>query len=705
MDYRVLKDNQLFLLTDKNGDIPPNHAYGLGLYKQDTRFLSEMSLTINNKNLILLKSEADGAYKSSMLLTNPHMEKGDGEVELWRESIEVERSRFISGDVLYETIRAKSYYPKTVNFSLELSLEADFADMFIVRGFQHGEVGVKRKTHACEQMLVFGYDGSDQLERTTQITWESATDATIDGNTITFPFELSHEEVKEITVKVVPLVGDEERTPLPKEEAYDHLKSLYKEWNDSATKVKTDHVAFNRLIDQGIQDLRVLSTDVGYGPFFVAGLPWFGVPFGRDSLIAALQVLPFQPEIAKGTLRTLAHYQGTKKDEWRDEEPGKIMHEIRYGELANTNQVPFTPYYGTIDATPLFLILLSEYVSWSKDTELFKELLPNVERALDWIDQYGDRDQDGFVEYHQESSKGIANQGWKDSADSIVHRNGDYANSPIALAEVQGYVYQSKTGLAELYQAIGNDEKATQLKKEAERLKEAFNQAFWMEDVGYYAIALDEHKKQVGTITSNPGHVLYSGLIDEEKEEQVLHTLVSEKMFSGYGIRTMAEGEAGYNPMSYHDGSVWPHDNSMILLGMGAVQGNDQANLVIQGLIEASRSFEYERLPELFCGYSSKEGKPVPYPVACSPQAWAAGTPLTFIRTMLGLYPTIDDQALVLSPSFIDGLNEMQVMDLPLAKGKVSLEVKRKGQGYALKVLENTTGLDIEIQSESKIHI
>ncbi|WP_226577833.1 amylo-alpha-1,6-glucosidase [Halobacillus litoralis] len=704
MDYRVLKDNELFLLTDKSGDIPRDHPYGLGLYKQDTRFLSEMSLTINREPLILLKSEAGGTYESSMLLTNPHMEE-DGEIELWRESIEIERFRYISDDVLYETIQAKSYYPTPVSFSLELSFEADFADMFIIRGFQHGEVGTKQETKVEDDRLIFGYEGSDQLNRSTQVIWEPTSGAHAEGSTITFPFELVHEEVKEVTVRVVPLVGEEKKEALPASEAHQNLKKTYEEWNDTITKVITDHTPLNRLIERGVQDLRALSTDVGFGSFFVAGLPWFGVPFGRDSLIAALQTLPFKPEIAKGTLRTLAHYQGTKKDEWRDEEPGKIMHEIRYGELANTNQVPFTPYYGTIDATPLFLILLTEYVRWSKDLELFKELLPNVESALEWIDQYGDRDGDGFIEYHQESSKGIANQGWKDSADSIVHRNGAYAKSPIALAEVQGYVYQGRIGIAELYEAAGSSKKAEKLNAQAADLKKKFNESFWMDDVGYYAIALDEHKKQVGTITSNPGHVLYSGLIDEDKRRQVLDSLVSSTMFSGYGIRTMAEGEAGYNPMSYHDGSVWPHDNSMILLGMGYVQGHEQANIVIEGLIEASRSFEYQRLPELFCGYGKEEGKPVPYPVACSPQAWAAGTPLTFIRTMLGLYPTYDSRTITLSPSFVNGLNEMSVQDLPLAGGRVSFTIKRNEGQYEIDVTENTTGLNVSLYSDSKIHV
>lgn len=704
MDYRVLKDNEVFLLTDINGNIPLDHPYGLGLYKKDTRFLSEMNLTINGEQPILLKSEGGGTYETTMLLTNPHMEE-EGEIKLWRESVEIKRHRYVSQDVLYETIAVRNYYPKPLQFSIELSFDADFADMFLIRGFQAGEIGRKKPTIADEDSLVFSYQGADELIRKTKVTWEGNERTYIQEGTVVVPFELEHEEVKEVTFHIVPLFADERVNVLPRKEAFEQLENTYKEWNESITKISTDYLPLQRLVDRGIQDLQALSTNVGFGPFFVAGLPWFGVPFGRDSIISALQMLPFHPDIAKGTLRTMANYQGTKKDPWRDEEPGKIMHEIRYGELANTNQVPFTPYYGTIDATPLFLILLVEYVNWSKDVSFFNELLPNVEAALNWIDQYGDRDGDGFVEYHQEASKGIANQGWKDSADSIVHRNGEYANSPIALAEVQGYVYQARIGIAALYQSISEWEKSEKLRKQSQELKEKFNTAFWMEDKDFYAIALDEHKQQVGTLTSNPGHVLFSGILDDTRAEKVMDMLVSPTMFSGYGIRTMGEGEAGFNPISYHDGSVWPHDNSMILLGMGLMKGQKQANKVIQGLIEASIHFEYERLPELFCGYSKKAGKPVPYPVACSPQAWAAGTPLTFIRAMLGLYPDFNKEEIRIAPDFLEGINEIKLDNLFVGKGKLSIHVTRSENSYKVEVLRNSTGLNVQADTFSSIHV
>jgi glycogen debranching enzyme len=400
------------------------------------------------------------------------------------------------------------------------------------------------------------------------------------------------------------------------------------------SSVQTDLKQLEKLVKRGTDDLRVLLTDIGSGLFPVAGLPWFGVPFGRDSLIAALQLLPFNSNIAKATLKTMAFYQGTKVDPWRDEQPGKILHEIRYGELANTNQIPFAPYYGSVDSTPLFLMLLVEYVKWTRDLELVKQLEDNIERALNWIDEYGDRDGDLFVEYHQEAQKGIANQGWKDSGDSVVHRNGDL-QSPIALCEVQGYVYQAKKGISTIYGALGYGDKAEALDEQAERLKKEFNHVFWMEDVEFYAIALDEHKQQVGTITSNPGHLLQSGILSNDRAKKIANKIVNKNMFSGYGIRTMSKGEAGYNPMSYHNGSVWPHDNSMILLGLSKTNQKEDMKKVVQGLITASTHFEYDRLPELFCGYDDSIKNVVPYPVACSPQAWAAGTPLTFVQSLL----------------------------------------------------------------------
>jgi glycogen debranching enzyme len=697
MDYRVIKENDLFLLTDIKGNIPENHPYGLGLYTKDTRFLSKLDLRINDEEPILLYSDAAENYVATILLTNPHMEK-DGELILWRESVEIERKRFIYEGVLYETIKLKNYYPKPVQFEISVHMDVDFADMFIVRGFQTGTVGQCTGKTIEGNSFMFHYEGVDGVKRATKVIWNRQAKLASEQGEVVFVFSLDHAEEQSVTLMIQPQIGEEtERGIVSPEVALENLKASYVEWESNITKVTTDYEPLQRLVNRGIGDLRVLLTDLGYGQFPVAGLPWFGVPFGRDSLIAALQMLAFNPEVAKGTLLTMASYQGKNLDPWRDEQPGKIMHEIRFGELANTNQIPFTPYYGTIDATPLFLVLLTEYVKWTGDFDIVQQLKDNIDAALTWIDQYGDRDGDLFVEYYQESSKGIANQGWKDSDDSIVHRNGEYAKSPIALAEVQGYVYQAKMGLADIFEQLNETERAAELRDQAKALKEKFDEQFWMEDVQFYAIALDEKKQQVGTITSNPGHVLFSGMLDNERVNAVIATLLSPKMFSGYGIRTMGEGEAGYNPMSYHDGSVWPHDNSMILLGLSKLGRQDEVNIVIDGLIEAAAHFEYDRLPELFCGHSKDLGKPVKYPIACSPQAWAAGTPLVFIQSLLGLFPNSLKKEIYLSPTLLDSMSFLRVENISIGEGHLSLTVTRQGNEMKVEIEENTTGYKVVI--------
>jgi glycogen debranching enzyme len=699
MDYHVIKVNDLFLLTDEKGNIPENHYYGLGLYTKDTRFLSKFDLKIFGEEPVLLSSEAEQNYETSILLTNPHIEN-NGELQLWRESVEIKRHRFIYNGVLYESITLKNYYPQPVSIDFSLHVDADFSDMFIVRGFQNGQTGQKTGITKSNKTLTFHYLGADHVERSTHIDWDADAKTVTNNGDITFDVDLNHAEEKTITVQIAPTVGDLEPKTINKTEALQALQTSFENWRDQTTAVETDHKPSQRLIDRGIADLRVLLTDVGYGSFPVAGLPWFGVPFGRDSLIAALQMLPFNPEVAKGTLKTMAAFQGKKIDPWRDEQPGKIMHEMRFGELANTNQIPFTPYYGTIDATPLFLILLSEYIKWSGDLVLFEQLRENIEAALQWINDYGDRDGDGFLEYHQESAKGIANQGWKDSGDSIVHRNGEYAETPVALSEVQGYVYQAKTSLSDIFERLCEPEKANVLRNEAQKLKQQFERDFWMEEHNFLAIALDKNKKQIGTITSNPGHVLLSGMIDESKASSVIKTLMSQKMFSGYGIRTMGEDEAAFNPISYHNGSVWPHDNSLIILGMSKLGHQAEAKKVMEGLIDASAAFEYDRLPELFCGYNHR---PVKYPVACSPQAWAAGTPLTFVQALLGLFPNSLEKKVRISPSLLNDMNVIKVRGLAIGEGELDVTVYRDQGNSRITIEKNTTGFEIELEEKVKI--
>ncbi|WP_440961414.1 glycogen debranching N-terminal domain-containing protein [Paenibacillus nitricinens] len=696
MNYRVIKENDLFLMTDKSGDIPDNDQSGLGLYTRDTRFLSRMEIRINNQRPILLSSAADENYISTIRLTNPHMEE-DGKLILWRESVEIERTRFIYEGALYEAFKLTSYYPKAIQFDFSVLLDADFTDMFVIRGFQHGKLGSKTGERSAPGERVISYLGADELLRETKVKWDTQESRISETGEVHFDVELKHQESVEIAFFIAPMINGNEPLQHEPKEAMNKLRASYASWNASSTSISSDMPLFNKLYHRGVQDLRVLLTDLGYGQFPVAGLPWYSVPFGRDSLIAALQMLSSNPQIAKGTLLTMAAYQGQKEDEWRDEQPGKVMHEIRYGELAATNQVPFTPYYGTIDATPLFLLLTAEYYHWTGDLDFVSSLMPHLNAALNWIKEYGDYDKDSFVEYYQKSSKGIANQGWKDSADSVIHSNGDYAEAPIALVEVQGYVYQALTRLAPIFKSLGHEEQAEVMEKDAAQLRTRFEEDFWMNDEQFYAIALDKDKKRVDSVTSNAGHILMSGIASPERAKAVAARLVAPDLFGGYGIRTMSTAATGYNPMSYHDGSVWPHDNSLCLLGLSQSGFTEEAITVMQGLLNAADQFEYYRLPELYCGYSDQLGAPVPYPVACSPQAWAAGTPLTFVQALLGLQPNALTRQITIKPALLNGMNDLKVEQLQIGNGTLSLRVSRVDNEPKLEILSNQTGYELVI--------
>lgn len=691
MDYNVIKEGDLFLVTEKNGDILFNNNSGYGLYTKDTRFLSRMEFFVNGEKPTLLSSEADKSYLGTIHLMQDKKDVG---------AIELVRNRFINQGVLYERVSLINYFPKNIKIDFSAIFDADFQDMFIVRGFRTGEVGQKLATEYQKQKMVINYRGVDQLNRQTRINWDQPETSINEEGQVSFSFDLAPKEVKAITFTIIPTYGEEVASISSFEEALQGLENSYEQWQQETTRVKSNLTTFDDLYNRGVQDLRMLMTDIGYGDVPVAGLPWFAVPFGRDSLITSLFLLPLNPEKVKGTLRTLATYQGKKVDPWRDEQPGKIMHEIRFGELVTTNQAPFSPYYGTIDATPLFLVLIGEYYHWTGDLKFVEKLMPNIKAALQWINNYGYRDRSGFVSYHQEAEKGFPNQGWKDSSNSMVHENGEYATSPIALSEVQGYVYQAKKTMAPIFALMGEKQLAEELEEEANQLKVAFESTFWMENQDIYCVALDENERQVKSVTSNPGHLLMSELPSFERAQLVANRLIAEDMFNGFGIRTMSKDAAGYYPMSYHNGSVWPHDNAMCLIGFSKYGFKEEANVIITGLLEASKYFEYQRLPELFCGHDGELGYPVSYPTTCSPQAWSAGTSIAFLQAMLGLHPNALTKQVTINPSLPKEMDYLEVDNLRIGQGQLSLAIKRneqKTEGYIVEIKENTTGFKVDV--------
>jgi len=472
-------------------------------------------------------------------------------------------------------------------------------------------------------------------------------------------------------------------------------------WPVGAT-IETNHVLAERALERSRADLDLLvnggpATDERY---IAAGVPWFSCLFGRDSIITSLQLLAVRPEIAQATLSILARLQATEIDELRDAAPGKIMHELRTGELARTGEIPHTPYYGTVDATPLWLMLLDEYERWTGDSALVDRLWPNALAALDWLERYGDIDGDGFIEYQRRSERGLVNQGWKDSADSTRNRDGTLADGPIALVEVQAYTYAARRGVARLARLRGDEKLAAAQDVEADALRQRFEESFWMEDAGTYAMALDGAKHQVTGIASNAGHALWTGIADQERAARTAAVLTGRGMWSGWGIRTLSAETVGYNPIGYHLGTVWPHDNAICAAGFARYGLFEGTRLVCGALFEATAHFREARLPELFCGFERATSPlPVPYPVACSPQAWAAGSLYHLISATLGFRPFAHANRLELvRPALPRWLPSLRVRGLRVGAAEVDLEFGAQEQSISVEVLRRTADLDVVVR-------
>jgi glycogen debranching enzyme len=678
----AVKEGETFIYSDLEGDLDGGGDEGLGLYSRDTRFLSRFRMRISGRDPVLLSSSSERAYMSHVDLTNPDLFE-DGRVSVPQQTLNIRRIRAINGR-LFERARVKNYNAFPVRLELEFTFGADFADIFEVRGMASEVRGTLEEPTIEDGRIAFRYRGTDGVIRSTRIEFAGEPDSIEpDGDDVraTFRLRLGAYQTKLVGVTVLPVV--EEAVPVTKEfdVAVHELRRSYEEWERDSTQIVTDNEVFDQMLDRCLRDLRALYTITPEGAFLAAGIPWYVTLFGRDSMIASHQMLMVTPEPARQALTLLAATQGTRTDDWRDEQPGKILHEVRHGELTRTGITPHSPYYGSVDSTPWFLILLGQYFRWTGDEAFVRSLLPNAEAALRWIDRYGDMDGDGFVEYKTRSPVGIRNQGWKDSHDSIVHADGRMAEPPIALAEVQAYVYLAKLRMADAFSALGFRSRASDLVEQAAELRKRFNEAFWMEDEGFFAGALDADKRQVRTIMSNPGHGLYCDIIDRDKAEALSRRLLTSDMFSGWGIRTMSMEAAAYNPMSYHNGSVWPHDNALIAAGLKRYGFPRWTNRVATALFDAAIYADYLRLPELFCGFTRRSpNRPVSYPVACSPQAWAAGSPFLMLQAMLGVSARADEELLTVNqPQLPPWLNTVELRNLRVGSSKLSLVFRREG--------------------------
>lgn len=669
-DSLITKAGSLFVVCGPSGDLDAQANPGHGLYFHDTRYLSHATLRLEGRPLAVLLASAHRSDRSICELTNPELELADDTV-LPKGSLGIRRERLLDEEAT-ERVLVQNFSLRRLSLNLRFDFDAGFEDMFEVRGHERLRRGRLRRPAWFGDELVFGYEGADGRRRSTRLSFEPSPTRRESGQVV-YRVTLEPGGRSEIRVRVT--LSDEGEGPLESVPVPVRGHGML-----SSTRVETDNELFDRVMQRCFDDLRMLLTKERGEVFFAAGVPWFVALFGRDSLITALQTLCFDPAVAANTLELLAKYQGTRWDPARDEEPGKIPHELRVGELANLGEVPQTPYFGAVDTTPLFLVLLGEYVRWTGDVHLWHRLRENVERALAWVDEWGDSDGDGFVDYACRSPSGLLNQGWKDSGNAIVHRDGRLAEPPIALVEVQGFVYRAWLAAAWLFGLDGEIERAEVLRAKATSLRERFARAFWMPRRRYLALALEAGGRQVQSVTSNPGQALWAGIVEAQQATAVGRILLGPRMFNGWGIRTLAEGERAYNPIDYQVGSVWPHDNSLVVAGLKRYGQAEAAVRVFTGLFEAAALFPNFRLPELFAGFSrARYQVPVRYPVACSPQAWAAGALPYMLVSLLGLQgDALARRLWVVDPVLPSWLEEVRIPALKVGSATVDLEFRRR---------------------------
>ncbi len=677
----TLIDGKTFLSTNPSGDIMPPGAPDVGFFHDDTRFLSRLELRMSGHSTGLLSSSTEQSFLSQIELTTGRSTLRDT-YEIPENTIHIRREQVLSSDILYDFLTFENFNFHELELTIELAYEADYMDVFQVRGVARQQMGHYYRPLAHRDSLIFYYRGRDEVVRETVIHFSPCPDH-IEDATARWKLKLPPFKRFQLQTTITPLV-ENKRTRAGRPDFIQSLRArreAISKWESQSTQFESSNRIFDQLIRTCVGDFHALQIPDGREHVIGAGVPWFATMFGRDSIIAAFQSLLLNPQLACETLRVLARYQGKEKNDWRDEEPGKILHEYREGEMTKAGEVPFGPYYGSVDATPLWLVLLSEAFNWTADEHLVKDMLPHARRALEWIDQYGDADGDGFVEYLRRSPRGLVNQGWKDSWDANVHRDGENAKSPIALCEVQGYVYEAKYRMASLMRSFGDTALADKLKKDAAELVKRFEKAYWMPHCNFYAMGLDRDKRQLQVISSNPGHLLFTRMLPLERARAVTQRLMQADMFSGWGLRTMSRDERVFNPLSYHRGSVWPHDNSIAAHGMALYEFREAALQVFTGLFQAALNFRDYRLPELFCGIQRGEhDRPVQYPVSCWPQAWASGAVFLLLTSVLGIRPSAQRKELnVVNPTLPEWLDYLHIRNLRIGNSRVGLDFTRRG--------------------------
>ncbi|MBY4895713.1 amylo-alpha-1,6-glucosidase [Cupriavidus sp. AU9028] len=688
---RTLKHGDTFAVFDHNGDALSGPGSPEGIFHRDTRHLSHLYLTVDGARPLLLSSTLrDDNATLTCDLTNPDLFDDSGQLKLGHDLLHLRRSRFLWNGTCHERLAVRNYDDGPRSVTIELAFQADFADLFEVRGSRRQRRGEAHAPEVGADSVLLAYTGLDRRRRHTRIAFDPAP-TVLRGDSARFDLTLQPGEARMLFIEI--RCAEASAEPASRRAFFNAMREARRALRASSSRaaaVSTSNDIFNESIRRCVSDLYMLITDTAQGPYPYAGVPWFSTVFGRDALITALETLWLDPAIARGVLRHLAANQASESDPRADAEPGKILHEVRHGEMAELGEVPFRRYYGSIDSTPLFVMLAGAYLRRTGDLATIRELWPHIEAALRWIEEHGDRDGDGFVEYGRRTAEGLANQGWKDSHDSVFHADGALARGPIALAEVQAYVYGAWEAAAEMARRQGELQRAQQWAERAEALRREFDARFFDPQLGTYVLALDGDKRPCRVRSSNAGHALLTGIAYPERAEAVVRTLMSAPSFCGWGVRTIASTEARYNPMSYHNGSVWPHDNALIAAGLARYGYHREAARIFEGLFAASTYIDLRRLPELFCGFARQHTQgPTFYPVACAPQAWAAAAPLFMLQSCLGLgFDPGQTQITFAGPALPAFLDEVVLRNLAIDGGSADVALRRSGRHVVVDVLE-----------------
>jgi glycogen debranching enzyme len=698
----TLKGGDTFLVCDHFGDMAAEPGKPEGLYHHDMRHLSHLALRVCGAPALPLSADLrDDNLLLAIDLTNPGITR-EAAPRLPPDVLHISRTRFLRNGMLFERIALRNFDRTAHDVEVDLAFAADFLDLFEVRGTPRERRGTSRVDRVGTDMVVLAYTGLDDVTRRTRLLFRPAP-AILTASLSRHTLRLAGGDTMPIFLTVgCEEDGQSEDWPSAHRlffTAYRDIGRDRRRTLSRAARVATSSPPLNETFDRALADVAMLTSETPDGPYPYAGIPWFSTVFGRDGIITALEMLWLDPALARGVLMFLARHQATATDPATDAQPGKILHEMRHCEMARLGEVPFGLYYGSVDATPLFVILAGLYWERTGDRAVLDSLWPHILAALNWMKEFGDIDGDGFVEYAGRSDRGLANQGWKDSEDSVFHADGTLARGPIALVEVQAYVFAAQRFAARMARVIGDLALARRLKVEAQALATRFDHAFWCEDIATYALALDGEKQPCKVISSNAGHALFAGIATPARARAVARALFTRDAFSGWGVRTVAASAARYNPLSYHDGSVWPHDNALICLGLARYGLHDEVLRVFTSMMEAATRMEGSRLPELFCGFRRRPGQaPVRYPVACTPQAWAAAAPFAMLQACLGL--ELDrgrGQIRFNAPRVPAAMGEVVLRGLELGEASVDVLLRRHGRDVAVNVISRTGAVEVVV--------